>query len=132
MIQKIPDINGKPCTVLWDTGAQIPLITHQYAKEAGFKGHPASIQISGVGSGNKKNQKVKYRVLSKKIYVSLAEFRPYGVDKITGDAVGIDLSKSKSIFSAVAGDLESPEGPIRLLIKMNHMDDAQRLRRIRG
>jgi hypothetical protein len=43
------------CTVLWETGAQIPLTTHHYAKEAGFKGHPASIQISGVGSGNKKN-----------------------------------------------------------------------------
>ncbi len=37
MIQKIPDINGKTCTVLWDTGAQISLITYQYVKEAGFK-----------------------------------------------------------------------------------------------
>jgi hypothetical protein len=36
MIQKIPDINWNPYTVLWDTGAQISLITHQYAKEAGF------------------------------------------------------------------------------------------------
>jgi hypothetical protein len=37
MIQKIPDMNWNPCTVLWDTGAQISLITHEYAKEAGFK-----------------------------------------------------------------------------------------------
>jgi hypothetical protein len=54
MIQRIPDIAGKMCTALWDTMAQISLVTHQYAKEVGFKGHPASIQISGVGSGNKK------------------------------------------------------------------------------
>jgi hypothetical protein len=36
------------------------------------------------------------------MYGSLAEFRPYGVGKITGDTVGIDLSKAKSIFSTVA------------------------------
>jgi hypothetical protein len=53
-------------------------------KEASFKGCPASIQISGVGSGNKKKSKVQYRVLLKKIDGSVAEFRPYGVNKITG------------------------------------------------
>jgi hypothetical protein len=36
-------------------------------------------------------------------------FSPMGVDRITGDAVGIDLSKARSTFSAVAPDLESPK-----------------------
>jgi hypothetical protein len=36
-------------------------------KEAGFKGRPASIQISSVGSGSKKKSKVQYRVLLRKI-----------------------------------------------------------------
>jgi hypothetical protein len=53
MIQRIPDARSRMCTVLWDTGAQISLRTHQYAREAGFKGRPASIQISGVGVGSK-------------------------------------------------------------------------------
>jgi hypothetical protein len=52
LIQKIPAINKRQCTVLWDNGAQILLITNQYAKEAGFKGCRASIQISGVKSRN--------------------------------------------------------------------------------
>ncbi len=51
------------CTVLWDTGAQISLVTNQYAREAGFKGRPASIRISGVGTGNKNKSKVQYRAL---------------------------------------------------------------------
>jgi hypothetical protein len=51
MIQRIPDVRGEMCSVLWDTGAQISLVTHQYAREAGFKGRPASIRISGVGTG---------------------------------------------------------------------------------
>jgi hypothetical protein len=38
---------------------------------------------------------------AKKIDRSLAEFRPYGVDKITGDAASMDLSKAKSTFPAV-------------------------------
>jgi hypothetical protein len=57
MIQKIPDVTGRICMVLWDTRAQISLVTHQYAREAGFKGRPASIQISGVGVGNKNKSK---------------------------------------------------------------------------
>jgi hypothetical protein len=36
MIQRIPDITGKMCTVLWDTGAQISPVTHLCVKEAGF------------------------------------------------------------------------------------------------
>jgi hypothetical protein len=66
MIQRIPDVRGEMCTVLWDTGAQISLVTHQYVKEAGFKGRPASIWISGVGMGNKNKSKVQYRVLLRK------------------------------------------------------------------
>jgi hypothetical protein len=58
MIQRIPDVAGKMCMVLWDTRAQILLVTHQCGKEAGFKGRTASIQISGVGSGNNKKSKV--------------------------------------------------------------------------
>ncbi len=86
------------CTVLWDTGAQISRITHQYAKEAGFKGRPASIRISGVGTGNKNKSNVQYRVFLRKVDESLAEFTSYGVEKITGDAVRMDLGKAKALF----------------------------------
>jgi hypothetical protein len=37
MIQRITDIMKKMCMALWDTGAQISLVTHQYTKEAGFE-----------------------------------------------------------------------------------------------
>jgi hypothetical protein len=105
MIQKIPDVTERICTVLRDTGAQISLVTHQYAREAGFKGRPASIQISGVGTGNKNRSKVLYRILLKKIYGKMAEFTLYGVEKITGDAVSINLEKGKNLFSAEAGSM---------------------------
>ncbi len=68
------DVTGRVCTVLWDTGAQISLVTHQYARDAGFKGCPASIQISGVGTGNKNRSRIQYRVLLKKRDRSVVEF----------------------------------------------------------
>jgi hypothetical protein len=46
------------------------------------------------------------------------------VEKITGDAVGMDLGKAKALFPAVARKLESPVGPIHMLIGMDHMKNA--------
>ncbi len=86
----------------------------------------ASIQISGVGTGNKKKSKVQYRVLLRKIDGRLAEFTPYGVEKITGDAVRMNLEKAKALFPSAACKLESPNGPIHMLIGMDHMKDALR------
>jgi hypothetical protein len=103
MIQRIPDVRGEMCIVLWDTGAQISLVTHQYAREAGFKGRPASIRISGVGASNKNKSRVQYRALLWRIDGSLAEFTPYGVEKITGDAVRMDLEKAKHCFRLLPG-----------------------------
>lgn len=77
----------------------------QYAREAGFKGRPASIQISGVGSESKNRLQIRYRVLLRKIDGSFAGFRSYRVDKITEDAMSINLSEAKNAFSAVAQDL---------------------------
>jgi hypothetical protein len=127
VIQQIPGVRGRCVhTVLWDTGAQISLVAHQYAKEAGFKGLPASIRISGVGTGNKNKSRVQYRVLLRKTDGSPAEFTPYGVEKITGDAVKMDLEKAKTLFLSIACKLESPSGPIHMLIGMDHMKNAPR------
>jgi hypothetical protein len=126
MIQQIPDARGEMCTVLWDTGAQISLVTHQYAREAGFKGCLAYIRISGVGTGNKNKSKVQYRVLLRKRDGSIAEFTPYGVEWIMGDAIRMNLDKAKALFLSAACKLKSPEGPIHMLIGMDHMRDAPR------
>jgi hypothetical protein len=48
------------------------------------------------------------------------------VDKITGDAVTMDLSKARKTSPTVARDLESLRGQIDLLIGMDHMDDIPR------
>jgi hypothetical protein len=36
MIQRVQDARGGECIVLWDSGAQVSLVTHEYARGAGF------------------------------------------------------------------------------------------------
>ncbi len=83
--------------------------------------HP---KLLGVGSGNKNKSKVKYRNLLKIRDGCVVEFTPYGVEKITRDAMSIDLGKAKSLFPAAAGCLESPDGSVHMLVGMDHMKDA--------
>jgi hypothetical protein len=67
---------------------------------------------------------VQYKALLRRRDGSVAEILPYGVDRITGNATSLNLSKAKSLFPSVASNLESPAGPIQLLIGMDHMEEA--------
>jgi hypothetical protein len=37
IIQRVQDARGRECIVLWDSGAQVSLVTHEYAREAGLR-----------------------------------------------------------------------------------------------
>ncbi len=126
MIHRVQDVRGGACTVLWDSGAQVSLVTHEYAKGAGFRRRPASIRITGVGAGSGGQSSVQYKALLRRRDGSIAEILPYLVDKITGNATSLNLSKAKALFLSVASTLESPAGPIQLLIGMDHMEEAPR------
>ncbi len=101
-------------------------MTHQYADKAGFGRRPASIRITGVGAGGGGESNVQYRALLRRRDGSIAEIKPYGVDKITGNATSLNLSKAKALFPSAAHELESPAGPIQWLIGMDHMEEAPR------
>ncbi len=67
---------------------------------------------------------MQYKALLRRRDGSIAEILPYGVDRITGNAVGLDLGKAKALFPSAADNLESPTGPIQLLVGMDHMEEA--------
>jgi hypothetical protein len=104
----------------------VSLVTHEYAKGAGFKRRPASIRITGVGAGSGGESSVQYKALLRRRDGSIVKILPSGVDKITGNATSLNLNKTKALFPAVANTLESPAGPIQLLIGMDHMEEAPR------
>jgi hypothetical protein len=76
----------------------VSLVTHQYAEKAGFGRRPASIRITGVGVGSGGESSVQYKALLRRRDGSIAEIKPYGVDKITGNAKSLNLGKAKSLF----------------------------------
>jgi hypothetical protein len=112
-MQRVQDVRGGECTVLWDSGAQISLVTHQYAEEDRFGRRPAFIQITGVGAGGKKESNIQYRALLRRRDGSIAEFKPYGVNRITRNTISMNLDKAKALFPFAACALESPVGPMR-------------------
>jgi hypothetical protein len=69
---------------------------------------------------------VQYKALLKRRDGSIAEFNPYGVDRITGNAISMNLNKAKALFPFAAHKLESPAGPVQMLIGMDHVEDAPR------
>ncbi len=100
------------------------LVTHEYAKGAGLRRRPASICITGVGAGSGGESSVQYRALLRRRDGSIAEITPYRVDRIMGNATSLNLSKAKALFPSVASMLESPAGPIQMLVGMDHMEEA--------
>jgi hypothetical protein len=56
----------------------------------------------------------------------VAELTPNGVERMTGDAVSIDLDEARNLFPAVADRLVSLDGLIHMLVGVDHMKDAPR------
>ncbi len=110
VIQRVQDAGGRECIVLWDSGAQVSLVTHEYARKAGLKRRPASIRITGVGAGSGGESSVQYKALLRRRDGSIAEILPYGVERITGNATSLNLSKAETLFPVAAGTW-SPRGP---------------------
>jgi hypothetical protein len=57
-------------------GAQVLLVTHEYARGAGLRRRPASIQITGVGAGSGGESSVQYKALLRRRDGSVAEILP--------------------------------------------------------
>ncbi len=63
-----------------------------------------------MGAGSEGESSVHYKALLRRRDGSIVEILPYGVDKITGNAASLNLSKAKALFPSVASTLESPAG----------------------
>jgi hypothetical protein len=65
------------------------------------------------GRQNKKKSKVQNRVLLRKRDGTVAEFMPYGVDKIMGDAVDMNMDKAENTFPIAEPHERHPQGAER-------------------
>jgi hypothetical protein len=82
--------------------------------------------------GGKKISQIQYRALLRRTDGSLAEFRPQRVDHMTSDATSLDLSRILRLFLKCQSSCKCPQGPIDILIGMDHMCEAPRKHELKG
>jgi hypothetical protein len=86
---------------------------------------PLLLQRTGVGPRGKKS-KSRIGCNCSDLMDHCVEFRLYRVDRITSDATCLDLSQAEEAFPKLIRQMENPQGPIDVLIGMDHMCEAPR------
>ncbi|XP_043234175.1 uncharacterized protein LOC122387784 isoform X1 [Amphibalanus amphitrite] len=109
--------NKQRVTVMWDSGANISLITHQAAERLGLQGNEVSLSIVKVGgeltSYTTKEYKAPLVDLVGKIWIVDA----YGIDDITSNLQRVDIRQVEGRFPGIdISKFTKPEGKIDMLI----------------
>ena len=105
--------NKQRVTVMWDSGANISLITHQAAERLGLQGDEVSLSIVKVGgeltSYTTKEYKVPLVDLVGKVWIVNA----YGIDDITSNIQRVDIRQVEGRFPGIdVSKFTKPEGKI--------------------
>ena len=108
---------GYDLGTLWDSGANVTLITHYAAQRMNLKGTDVFITITKVGNES-------HSAASKEYIVPLIDknqkqwsIRAIGMDEITSEISAVDVSRVASLFRGVTeNDIKRPTGRIELLI----------------
>lgn len=84
--------------VLWDSGSNVSLITHQKAKELGLKGRDIHISIAKVGNSLETVASKEYAV--NVVDMNGVEWKSIacGIDEITAPADEVDMSVVSRLF----------------------------------
>ena len=124
MLQKVKCKSGTDAIVMWDTGAQVSLITHEFARKSGLRYRKSDLQISGIGKNNRTDAGIQYRLPLQTKDGKIVEVTPYGMTNIAGGSRAVCLAKAKQYFPRVQDQLESPVGRIDVLIGMDFFSYA--------
>ena len=120
LIQDVPAGNAVTRTQ-WDSACNKILVTHNYAKKAGFKEIPAEYYMQVVGKGwDHVKDKIYIFDITDKNGKSMKVWG-YGIEKITDPVPPTDLSPVRSLFPHIPDGIFEPldEKPLDILVGMN-------------
>ena len=105
----------------FDDGSTRILVTHSYAKKAGFQSVPAIYNMQVVGKGWETVEDVMYLFELTKKSGETVKVWGYGINSITDSVQPSDLSNIRSSFPHVPEDAfkKQDERPVDILIGMN-------------
>ena len=102
--------------VLWDSGAQISLITLNKAKELGLSGPKTKISIVKVGNIKETIDSRVYEVPIFDANGELETFKAYGIPQISSEIESIETDELARQLDVNPGDFQRPVGEVDMLV----------------
>ncbi|XP_068209204.1 uncharacterized protein [Palaemon carinicauda] len=107
--------------VLWDSGSNVSLITHQKVKELELNGRGVQITITKVGNKTETVSSKEYTVPVVDNYGVKWEIIACGIDEITTPVEKVDMNVVSCLFKSLNGHhISRPCGVIHLLIGIDY------------
>ncbi|XP_068200399.1 uncharacterized protein [Palaemon carinicauda] len=114
-------VSQNDINVLWDSGSNVSLITHQKAQELGLNGRDVQITITKVGNKTETVSSKEYTVPVVDIYGVKWEIIACGIDEITTPVEKVDMNVVSCLFKSLNGlHISRPFGVIHLLIGIDY------------
>ena len=115
-------VQGQKCLVFWDHGSTTSLVTFDFADRIGLQGVGCELELTGVG--DKKNV-IESKMYKVPLVTSSGEkkmLKAFGMEKITGDLINLDVRQAAKEFGMRSQDVQRPVGAVDLLIGMENAD----------
>ena len=107
--------NYSICT-LYDSGADLSLITHRLAQHLGLNGRDIELSITKVGNTVELCQSKCYKLTLVDLYGQEWHIDACGIDEITSDLKEIDMNDISHILKVNVNDITRPKNRVELLV----------------
>lgn len=116
MVSEVCSESG-PLTVLWDSGANVSLLTHSAAHRLGLKGKEVSLRITKVGNQVETMNTKEYSLPLIDNKGNIWKISLYGIKDITGEQPDVDTDQICDIFGIDKNLMKArPKGKVEALI----------------
>ncbi|XP_043208348.1 uncharacterized protein LOC122373955 isoform X1 [Amphibalanus amphitrite] len=109
--------NDRNLIAMWDSGANVSLITHKAASTLNLTGHDTTLTITKVGNETQDYNSKRYVVPLIDANGKQWEVHAYGIEEITSALDKFDVSAVAPLFQNIQPkDIERPHGNVDMLI----------------
>ena len=112
--------NVAPLNVMWDSGAQVTMITFRKAKELDLSGVRSNITIVKIGGEKQLVESRLYEVPLHDTKGNVEMFRAYGIDQISTPIQASNTEPLASLFQVDSEQVGRPCGEIDMLIGFDY------------
>ena len=109
-----------PICTLYDSGADLSLITHDLANRLGLDGYELELTIIKVGNVIERIKSKCYKLLLSSVNGFSHNIKVYGLDQITSSQVFVNMNNIAKVFQIDPRLIERPQGKVELLIGVDN------------